>query len=271
MDSRPIGIFDSGVGGLTVAREMARQGPDEPFIYLADSGRFPYGPRALPELRRFTTEAVRFFVSRNVKLIVIACNTATAAGLPEARRVSPVPVVGVIEPGSRAAIAAHDHGGRLAIIGTKATIESGAYLKTLRGLGYGGDSDGLACPDFVMAAENGDVEGPDVEMMASTVLAPLVSRKPTTVVLGCTHFAPLTQPIRKAFGRDVVIIDPAEETAREVLEILRQKGLAAPRLERGPRRLFFTSGDPERFRTIGGRLLGWPIDQVELVNLEDYR
>jgi glutamate racemase len=249
---------------------MTRQGPDEPFIYLADSGRFPYGPRPLDQVKEFTTQAVHFFLRHHVKLIVLACNTATAAGLGEARRISPVPVVGVIGPGARAAVAAHDHRGKLAILGTKATIESGAYVKALRGLGYDGEPAGLACPDFVMAAENGDVEGPDVETMAATVLAPLVWQRPSTVILGCTHFAPLSRSISKAFGPDVMIIDPAEETAREVLGTLRQKGLEAPPSARGPRHLYFTSGDPERFRTIGGRLVGRPISEAQLVDLNEF-
>jgi len=288
LDERPIGIFDSGVGGLAVAREVIRQAPGESIIYLADSGRFPYGPRPLAEVRRFTGQAVRFLVGLDVKLIILACNTATAAALEEASRTAPIPVVGVIEPGSRAALAGHHGPGPLAVLGTKATIESGAYARALRRLGYDGEPTGLACPDFVMAAENGDVEGPTVERMVASVLGPLMGNRPSTVILGCTHFAPLARVISLAFGAGVAIVDPAEETAREALAILQQKDLEAPpagergsagasagdaptgRGLAGPRHRFFTSGDPERFMAVGGRLFGRPIERVEMVDLERY-
>ncbi len=285
MDGRPIGVFDSGVGGLAVAREVARQAPEEPFVYLADSGRFPYGPRPLAVVRRFTGQAVRFFNGQGVKLIIIACNTATAAALVEVSSVSPVPVVGVIDPGSRAALAAHRGSGPLAVLGTKATIESGAYPRALRGLGFADEPAGLACPDFVMAAENGEVEGPPVERMVASALGPLLDRRPSTVILGCTHFAPLSRVISLAFGPGVAIVDPAEETAREALAILRERGLEAPPAGQGAagnrasgagqgaaggRYRFFTSGDPERFRTVGSRLFGRPINRVEPIDLERY-
>ncbi len=276
---RPIGIFDSGVGGLAVARNVARLAPHEPFIYLADSGRFPYGPRPLEEVRRFTGQALRFFAEKGTKLVIIACNTATAAALEEASRTSPMPVVGVIDPGSRAALATHRGPGWLAVLGTKATIDSGAYPRALRGLGFGGEAAGLACPAFVLAAESGEFEGPAVERMVADALGPLVGRRPSTVILGCTHFAPLARAISLALGPDVAIVDPAEETAREALDILRREGLEAPAAGGGsgaadagaePVYRFFTSGDPEHFRAVGGRLFGRPILHVETVDLERY-
>lgn len=280
---RPIGIFDSGVGGLAVARNVVRLAPREPFIYLADSGRFPYGPRPLEEVRRFTGEALRFFAEKGAKLVIIACNTATAAALGEALRTASMPVVGVIDPGSRAALAAHRTPGPLAILGTKATIESGAYPRALRGLGFGGETAGLACPDFVLAAESGEFEGPAVERMVADALGPLVERRPSTVILGCTHFAPLARVIAQAFGTGVAVVDPAEETAREALDILRRDGLQAPAAAVGgagglggpeamtaPFYRFFTSGDPEHFRAVASRLFGRPIERVEPVDLERY-
>jgi glutamate racemase len=265
MDERPIGVFDSGVGGLTVLHECLVTLPHEDFVYLGDGARLPYGPRPLPEVRRFAREIGAFLEARGVKLVVVACNSATAAALPELQTELRVPVVGVIAPEAHAAVQA-TRNRRVGLLATQATVASGRYEELVRALDAGVEVTSVACPRLVPLIEGDD---PFAEATAEAVreyAEPLKRAGCDTVVLGCTHY-PLIRPIlQRVFGRDVTLVFSAEETAREVAETLARK-----RIENDPARegvyRFLTTGDPEAFRTMGRRFLQLPIGEVERVEV----
>lgn len=282
-DDAPIGVFDSGFGGLTVAREIAKELPRESIVYLGDSARCPYGPRDLSEVDGFVQQIGSWLVDRGVKLIVIACNTATAAGLAHAQRTFPVPVIGVVEPGARAAAHATKNG-RVGVIATKATVDSDAYTKAIRHIDAGITVFSTATPRFVEIAEQGIrmAEGPieNYTSLASKVyirpafqeiakeyLEPLRRCDVDTLVLGCTHFPLLKALIGGVVGRDVLLISSAREVARDVAEILQRRGGAA-REGHEARYEFFTTGeDVAEFGSFGSRVFRVPIDQVGRVVL----
>ena len=280
-DNAPIGVFDSGFGGLTVAREIAKELPRESIIYLGDSLRCPYGPRSLDEVDGFVQQIGAWLVERGVKMVVIACNTATAAGLAHARRTFPVPVIGVVEPGARAAAQATENR-RVGVIATKATVESGAYTNAIRAIAPDITVFSTATPRFVEIAEQGVRmdEGPieDFTSLASKVyirpafeeiareyLEPLRRCDIDALVLGCTHFPLLKALIGGVVGRDVTLISSGRETARDVADILARRGaLAAPGHE--PRYEFYTTGDDAgEFGSFGSRVFSAPIDSVARV------
>lgn len=283
MESAPIGIFDSGLGGLTVASEIARALPNESLLYLGDTARCPYGPRDLSEVRRFVVEIGSWLVSRRVKLVVIACNTATAAGLSLAQRVFGVPVVGVVEPGARAAVMA-TRNRRVGVIGTVGTINSGAYSHAVRSLDAGVTVYSAATPRFVdiveegLRRDTGAVEGllaesadvfirPSFYEIARDYLDPLKRSGVDTLVLGCTHFPLLSAPISQVLGPSVQVISSAEETAREVAETLERRGQRAS--SAAARTMSFaTTGDPDEFERLGSLVLGEPTGAVEYVAVE---
>lgn len=279
----PIGIFDSGFGGLTVARDIAKKLPHESLIYLGDSARGPYGPRPLSEVDGFVQQIGSWLVSRGVKMIVIACNTATAAGLSHAQQTLPVPVIGVVEPGARAAAHATKNR-RVGVIATKATVESDAYTKAIRHIDAGITVFSTATPRFVDIAEQGIkmAEGPIEEFtslaskvyirpafqeIAQDYLDPLRRCEIDTLVLGCTHFPLLKALIGGVIGRDVTLISSAHETAIDVAEILARRGeLAAP--DAVAHYEFNTTGtDIEGFERFGGRAFGHAISRVNHVDL----
>ncbi|PKQ15352.1 MAG: glutamate racemase [Actinobacteria bacterium HGW-Actinobacteria-7] len=284
MEPAAIGIFDSGLGGLTVAREIARVLPDEPLVYLGDTARCPYGPKDLAEVRRFVVEIGSWLESQNVKLIVIACNTATAAALSLAQQVFSVPVLGVVEPGARAAVMA-TRNRRVGVIGTVGTIESGAYSRAVRALDAGVTVFSAATPRFVDIVEEGlrrDV-GPVEDLLASAsdvfirpsfyelardYLDPLKRNDVDSLILGCTHFPLLSAAIGQVMGVRVHIISSAEETAREVAETLERRGQFSQ--ANGPVvRRFATTGDTTEFERLGSRVFGSPLGAVEQVPLEE--
>lgn len=281
-DNAPIGVFDSGFGGLTVAREIAKALPNESIVYLGDSARCPYGPRDLSEVDGFVQQIGEWLVNRGVKLVVIACNTATAAGLAHAQQTFDVPVIGVVEPGARAAVDA-TRSRRVGVIATKATVESGAYTKAIRHMDAGITVFSVATPRFVEIVEQGIrmAEGPieNYTSLASKVyirpafqeiakeyLEPLRRCDIDTLVLGCTHFPLLKALIGGVIGREVTLISSAKETARDVARILNRKGgLASP--DNKPTYEFFTTGsDAEEFRDFGSRVFCRPIDYVGCVS-----
>ncbi len=283
METAAIGVFDSGLGGLTVAREIARALPEEPLVYLGDTARCPYGPKDLSEVRRFVLEIGSWLESHNVKLIVIACNTATAAGLTLAQRVFSVPVIGVVEPGARAAVMA-TRNRRVGVIGTVGTIESGAYSQAVRALDAGVTVFSAATPRFVDIVEEGlrrDVGlvedlmadstdvfiRPSFHELARDYLDPLKRNGVDTLVLGCTHFPLLSASIGQVMGARVSIISSARETAREVAEALERRGQLAP-VGAGANRRFATTGDAAEFERLGTRVFGAPLGAVEHVELE---
>jgi glutamate racemase len=265
MDSRPIGVFDSGVGGLTVLHECLVTMPHEDFVYLGDHARLPYGPRPLPEIRSFAREIGAFLEAQDVKLIVVACNAATSAALPQLQEALTVPVIGVITPEAHAAVQA-TRNRRIGLLATQATVDAGRYAALVHALDAGVSFFPVACPRLVPLIEGDDPYGDETEAAVRGYAAPLKDAGVDTVVLGCTHY-PLIRPIfQRVFGRDVTLVFSAEETARETADTLARKGIENDGARDGVYR-FLTTGDPEAFREMGRRFLQLPIGDVEHVTV----
>lgn len=263
-DSRPIGMFDSGVGGLTVLREVMRQLPQESTLYFGDTARVPYGSKSRDVIERFSLEIGQFLTKQKVKMIVVACNTASAFALPALQKKFRVPIVGVIAPGARAALAASKTR-RIGVIGTEGTIESRAYSEAIHRLQNKTEVFGQACPLIVPLVEEGWIEKPLAVDIVKEYLAPLLKKKIDTLVLGCTHYPLLKRVLSRVAGSRVRLIDSAEETARTVSETLDELGLRAN--GKKAKRHFFVSDGPEKFRKIGERFLGKPIEHVKWVDI----
>jgi glutamate racemase len=260
-DARPVGVFDSGFGGLTVARALIDLLPAEDIVYFGDTGRYPYGPKPLAEVRGYATQITRLLVDEvGVKLVVVACNTAAAAALDELQASAGVPVIGVIEPGLRAA-AAVSRNRHVGVIGTVGTIRSGAYQLALRVMGETVRLTCAACPGFVEFVERGETRTEQVHVLAERLLAPVRDAKVDTLLLGCTHYPFLARTIADVMGPDVVLVSSADETAFEVRAALAGSDLAAAR--RDGRARFISSGDVGWFRELGARLLGPELRDVE--------
>ena len=265
MDARPIGVFDSGMGGLTVLHECLVTMPHEDFVYLGDAARLPYGPRPLPEIRRFAREIARYLAAENVKLILVACNAATSAALSELQEELTVPVVGVITPEAHAAVQA-TRNRRIGLLATQATVTAGRYEQLVRTLDAGATVVPVACPRLVPLIESDDPFGEETIAAVREYALPIRQADVDTVVLGCTHY-PLIRPIfQRVFGRSTTLVFSAEETAREVAETLRRKEIENAESREGEYR-FLTTGDPEQFRAMGARFLQLPIAEVEQVTL----
>jgi glutamate racemase len=263
----PIGIFDSGVGGLTVARAVIDQLPDEDIVYVGDTGNGPYGPLTVPEIRAHALAIGDDLAERGIKALVIACNTASSACLRDAReRYAPIPVVEVILPAVRRAVST-TRNGRVGVIGTAATIASGAYqdaFAAARDL----EVFTVACPRFVDFVERGVTSGRQVLGLAEGYLEPLQRAQVDTLVLGCTHYPMLSGLIQLAMGHDVTLVSSAEETAKDLLRVLSERDLLRPHPGDGgpgPRRVFEATGDPEAFTTLAARFLGPSLDGVRSV------
>jgi glutamate racemase len=262
-DPRPIGVFDSGVGGLTVARALMDLLPDERITYLGDTARGPYGPRPLDEVRGFTEEIVDHLAGQGTKLVVAACNTATAA-IDPARGAAPdfpVPVVGVIDPAVQAAVRA-TRTGRVGVIGTVGTIASGAYDRAVTAADPDVKLFGQACPRFVDLVERGRTTDEEVRETATGYLAPLVAADVDTLILGCTHYPLLTGVLSYVMGPEVVLVSSAEETARRVFALLVDGGALAPRTRSAHR--FVATGDGAEFARLATRFLGPRLSAVEV-------
>jgi glutamate racemase len=265
MDTRPIGVFDSGVGGLTVLHECLVTMPHEDFVYLGDHARVPYGARPLEEVRRFTCEIGTYLEAQGVKLVVAACNTATSAALPQLQQELRVPVVGVITPEAHAAVRA-SRNRRIGLMATEGTVEAARYADLIRELDAGVEFTAVACPRLVPLIEGEDPFGADTIAAVRGYVAPLKDAGVDTVILGCTHY-PLVRPIlQRAFRRGVTLVFSAVETAHEVAETLARKDYANDAVREGSCR-FLTTGDPETFRSMGMRFLQLPISQVERVEV----
>lgn len=263
----PVGVFDSGVGGLTVARAIIDQLPDENMIYVGDTGNGPYGPLPLAEIRSHALAIMDGLVERGVKALVIACNTASSACLRDAReRYAPIPVVEVILPAVRRAVST-TRTGRIGVIGTAATIASGAYqdaFAAARDL----EVFSVACPRFVDFVERGVTSGRQVLGLAEGYLEPLQQAQVDTLVLGCTHYPMLSGLIQLAMGQDVTLVSSAEETAKDLLRVLTERDLLRPHpgdSAPAPTRLFEATGDPEAFTRLAARFLGPTLDGVRHV------
>jgi glutamate racemase len=256
-DDRPIGVFDSGLGGLTVVRALLDLVPGTDVVYFGDTGRFPYGSKPADDVLKFSLEIVDLLLEHNVRMVVIACNSATAVALEQLRERLYVPVVGVIEPGLRAARRA-TRTGRVGVIGTVATVASGAYQRTAAVLDADLELTCAACPGFVEFVEQGDVDSDQVHVLAERLLAPMRQACVDTLVLGCTHYPLLARTIADVMGPDVVLVSSADETAFEV-----RAQIDEPARRRQRRVKFLTSGDPDTFRRLGERFLGPEVETVE--------
>lgn len=265
MNSAPIGIFDSGIGGLTVARAIYERLPVESTIYFGDTARVPYGPKSPETVRRYSLEILQWLLGQGVKLVVIACNTSTAHALATLQKESPVPVIGVIEPGARAAVAA-TRGGPVGVIGTAGTIASNAYVRAIHALAPMLAVEQVACPLFVPLVEEGWFSHPAAMLIAQEYLAALGQARVDTLVLGCTHYPLLKPLLSRVIGDGVKLIDSAEETATVVAQTLVQRGLEAPAGQNIYHR-FVVSDDEPRFRQVGSRFIGEKLTAAEVVAL----
>ena len=272
MDERPIGVFDSGFGGLSVARALIDLLPSEDMVYVGDTGRYPYGPRPADEVREFSRAIGRYLVDQEkVKLVVVACNTAASAALEELQDALPVPVVGVIGPGLRAAVEV-SRSRRIGVIGTVGTVASGAYQRAAAALERPVELVCCACPGFVEFVERGDTDSDQVHVLAERLLSPIVTSGVDTLLLGCTHYPFLARTIGDVVGRDVVLVSSADETAFDVRSLLETTGLARrpdPRAgsTEGKQR-FVSSGDLDWFAEVGRRLLGPELGEVNPLELD---
>jgi glutamate racemase len=265
MDRRAIGVFDSGMGGLTVLHECLVTMPHEDFVYLGDHARLPYGPRPLPEIRRYARELARFLEGQGVKLILAACNAATSAALPQLQAELAVPVVGVITPEAHAAVQA-TRNRRVGLMATQATVDAGRYAELVHALDAGVRFFPVACPRLVPLIESEEPFGAATTEAVRDYADALKAADVDTVILGCTHY-PLIRPIlQRVFGRGVTLVFSAEETAREVAETLARKGIENEAGREGVYR-FLTTGEPAAFRTLGERFLQLPLGEVEHVDI----
>jgi glutamate racemase len=268
VDARAIGIFDSGVGGLTVARAVLDMLPHESVLYFGDTARMPYGPRPLEEINKFAREIAAFMLGRDVKALVVACNSIEVAAIEDLTESSGIPVVGVIDPGVRAALRA-TRNGRIGVIGTEATIASRAYE---RALGRAGDAElfSQACPAFVPLVEQGDTTSDKLLSAARDYLQPLIEAKVDTLILGCTHYPLLSGLLQVVMGPDVVLISSAEETAKDVYATLVRHELLGPESS-SPSHDFLCSGDPEAFLALASRVLGPEAAEVRATSVQPAR
>jgi glutamate racemase len=268
-DSRPIGVFDSGVGGLTVFHALERALPAESMIYLGDTARVPYGTKSAETVIRYTLEAARFMLRQQVKMVVVACNTASSVAIEAMEKETQLPVVGVIEPGARRAVE-RSPAGRIGVIGTRATVASGAYKRAIQELRPDAEVLSQACPLFVPLAEEGWTDGDITQRVAESYLEPFKRAEVDALVLGCTHYPLLRGVIGEVMGREVVLVDSAESVAREVGRKLHDEpALAGPGDDHGRgEHHFYVTDAPEPFQVVAERFLGRPIRCLEWASLD---
>ncbi|HMQ02515.1 MAG TPA: glutamate racemase [Pyrinomonadaceae bacterium] len=271
----PIGIFDSGVGGLTVYRALHDRLPNEHFIYLGDTARVPYGTKSLATVERYALENSQFLASRGIKLLVVACNTASALALPKIREQIGLDVVGVIGPGGRKAVElTHKHpAARIGVIATEATVSSNAYQEAIRRASAEAEVEQTACPLFVPLAEEGWTDEPETRSIAARYLTPIREFAPQALVLGCTHYPILRHVIQQTVGENVMLVDSGEATAEEVEILLREQGMANPAAISGRRELcddldhFYVTDAAERFARVAERFLGTQPSKLEAIEV----
>jgi glutamate racemase len=261
VSNSPIGIFDSGVGGLTVARAIIDQLPNESTIYIGDTARGPYGPRKIAEVREFSLEIIEFLVKRGCKAIVIACNTASSAMLRDARERFQVPIIEVIQPAARRAVAA-TRSGKVGVIGTNATIDSGSYLDAFAAAPQL-QITSKACPRFVEYVERGETTGAEITAIAREYLTPMIDAEVDTLVLGCTHYPLLTGVISYVMGEGVTLVSSAEETAKDLYRVLVEKNLLRENSNSAPSHEFLATGDSHQFEVLARRFLGPEVTKVQ--------
>jgi glutamate racemase len=261
----PIGVFDSGIGGLTVVREIMRTLPNEGVVYLGDTARVPYGTRSQETVVRYALEGTEFLLKRGIKLLVVACNTVSSVGMQSVIEGASLPVVGVIVPGARAA-AKETKNGKIGVIGTEATIKSGAYHRELSAMDSALKVHSVVCPLFVPLVEEGWLDGEVPELVAMRYLEGIKNKGIDTLVLGCTHYPLLKPVLSKVMGDEVSLVDSATQTAREVGEELKKVRLLSA--DAGAMREFYVTDSPEKFKEVGERFLGTGIGDVKKVRLE---
>lgn len=269
----PIGVFDSGIGGLTVAREIMRQMPNERIVYFGDTARVPYGSKSRETVTRYSRQIVRFLLEQKVKAIAVACNTASAYALPEIEKECPVPVIGVIRPGAKTAVECTKNG-RIGVIGTKATISSGTYTEYIREIMPRAEVFGQPCPLFVPLVEEGLWEDPVTDEIARRYLASLLDSRIDTLIMGCTHYPLIRKTIGRAAGEGVTLINPAYETAMELRSLLQSESLlSANRQELGsgePQYRFYVSDMAGQFRQFANSIIKYGILAAEKIDIHKY-
>lgn len=266
MKNKPIGVFDSGIGGLTVAREIMDQLPQESVVYFGDTARVPYGSKSRETITRFAFEGLKFLLGQDVKMVVVACNTVSATCLEELQKFSPVPVLGVIEPGARAA-AKVTKSGIIGVIGTERTIKSKAYVRAIHKIKGDIEIHSKACPLFVPLVEEGWLDNKATFYTAETYLEPLKQEKIDTLVLACTHYPLLKPTLQAVMGENVRLVDSAFETAKEVRYILKKTGMERDE-ETPPAYRYFVSDNPAKFIEVGEKFLRRPIDPISVIDPE---
>ncbi len=260
----PIGIFDSGVGGLTVFKEVISLLPHEDIIYMGDTARVPYGTRSPRTVIKYSQEITRFLMRQGIKLLVVACNTSSAVSLPALQKKNEIPVIGVIEPGARRA-AEMTQNKRVGVIGTEGTVKSRAYERAIQGIDQDITVISRACPLFVPLAEEGWVDTQVTRLTAQNYLGPLREKAIDTLVLGCTHYPLLEGIIKEATGDGVCLVNSAKETAKEVKRVLKEEVLISPE-ERDGSYTFYVTDNAERFLRVGGRFLGRKLSSVQEID-----
>ncbi len=265
--NRPIGVFDSGLGGLTVVNQLMHYLPQESIVYFGDTARVPYGTKSPETIRKFAVQITRFLESQGVKLIVVACNTVSSVAMENVLEHSSVPVIGVIQPGARAALVKSKNR-RIGVIGTSATISAGKYKSVLSSMAPEVAVFSQACPLFVPLVEEGWIDSEVTAMVARIYLEPLIRHSIDTLILGCTHYPIIKETIKKIVDKDIEIVDSAIQTALDVQEVLSLKNLlndsGTP-----PEHLFYVSDYPQKFEDIACRLLGHPPENIRRVSLDD--
>lgn len=266
----PIGVFDSGIGGLTVAREIMRQMPRERIVYFGDTARVPYGNKSQDTVIRYSRQIIRFLRTKQVKAIVIACNTATACALETVEKDLDIPIIGVIHAGAKAAVEATKNR-KIGIIGTEATIRSGVYTELMKQMDPAIEVTGKPCPLFVPLVEEGLLHDSVTDEIASRYLASLKEKYIDTLVMGCTHYPLLRSTLGRLMGEDVTLINPAYETAMELRSLLEEKDLAClPGEAEGEKYQFFVSDMAEKFKSFATAILPGKVKETKKINIEEY-
>lgn len=266
MDNRPIGVFDSGIGGLTVLKEIIEQLPGEDIIYFGDTARIPYGTRSKEIVIKYVIQSFDFLMTKNIKAIVVGCNTASALALEAVKEKFHLPIIGVVEPGAKAAVS-FTKNNTIGVIGTEGTINSDSYQRTIRRKLPTAEIIGVPCPLFVPIVEEGWENSDVADVAAEKYLLELREHNIDTLVLGCTHYPALRYTIGKVMGKEVKLVNPAYETAKLTKILLKEEGILNEKIEGGNHK-YYVSDDPDKFRRIGGNIIRRQIGIVEKVNIE---
>lgn len=267
-NTAPVGVFDSGVGGLTVAREIMRQLPDENVVYFGDTARVPYGSKSKENIIRFSRQIIRFLQTKGVKAIVIACNTASALALEEVQKETDIPVIGVVIPGARAAVQ-ETRNGKIGVVGTEGTIQSQMYTRVIQGMNPKAEVIGKPCPLFVPLVEEGFAKHKIAEEVIDIYLAELKHTDIDTMILGCTHYPLLRSRIIEYFGEKVHIVNPAYETAMDLKKLLKEQEMVNDSGRKGTYE-FYVSDAAEKFTRFANSILSYDVAATKLVNIEEY-